>query len=297
MTINILMPLFIIIAWCGISYLLIAYRKMTNKGHRNPLTRQLLRSPGEYLRTKIEDLSFDLLFYLMMLLILPLYIYAAYVSQAHRDSKLFIVSIIATCIGLFFFIYKLLKVWKDRNNLHLGLDCEMAVGQELNQLMREGCYVFHDFPAEGFNIDHVVVSTKGVLAIETKGRAKPDKVGGSAEATVVYDGEALKFPGWVEKEPIDQAMRQAKWLAKWLSSAVGEQIATQPVLALPGWFIERTKPSSGLILFNGKNPNLLLKWIPDTGLSEVLMKRINHQLEQRCRDMEPVAYPKKAKDK
>ena len=120
MTINILMPLFIIIAWCGISYLLIAYRKMTNKGHRNPLTRQLLRSPGEYLRTKIEDLSFDLLFYLMMLLILPLYIYAAYVSQAHRDSKAFIVSIIATCIWIVFFHLQIIESMEGQKQSTLG---------------------------------------------------------------------------------------------------------------------------------------------------------------------------------
>ena len=297
MTINILILLFIVIAPLIIGYSLIAYRKMTNKGRRNPLTRQLLRSPGESLRTKIEDLSFDATYYLMVLFILPLFVYAVYLSQMHRDNTLVILSIIFACVGLIFLIYKLLKVWKDRYRLRLGLDCEMAVGQELNQLMREGCYVFHDFPAEGFNIDHVVVSPKGILAIETKGRAKPDKDGGSSEATVVFDGEALKFPGWVEKKPIDQAIRQAEWLAKWLSSAVGERIAVQPVLALPGWFIERKKPSPRLLLFNGKNPELLLKWMPDTGVSEVLMKRIHHQLDQRCRDIEPVAYPKKAKYK
>jgi len=41
----------------------------------------------------------------------------------------------------------------------------------------------------------------------------------------------------------------------------------------------------------------LLKWKSDTGLSDVLMKRIHHQMHQRCRDIEPMAYPKKGKYK
>jgi hypothetical protein len=155
--------------------------------------------------------------------------------------------------------------------------------------------VYHDFPADKFNIDHVVVSPKGVFAVETKGRSKQDKKRGSGEATVVYDDQVLRFPGWIEKEPLDQSKRQAVWLSQWLSSAVGEQIAVKPVLALPGWFIERKKPSPDLILFNGKNPDLLLKWVTSTStpLSAELMQRVVHQLEQRCRDVEPSAYRKR----
>ncbi len=96
----------------------------------------------------------------------------------------------------------------------------------------------------------------------------------------------------MKKEPLDQSKRQAVWLSQWLSSAVGEQIAVKPVLALPGWFIERQKPSPDLILFNGKNPDLLLKWVTSISLSDTLMQRVVHQLEQRCRDVEPSVYKK-----
>ena len=37
---------------------------LTRRGRRNPLTRQLLRSPGESLSRKIDDLGDDLNFYL-----------------------------------------------------------------------------------------------------------------------------------------------------------------------------------------------------------------------------------------
>lgn len=187
------------------------------------------------------------------------------------------------------------KIAKERNDLRLGLDCELAVGQELNQLMLEGCRVYHYFPADKFNIDHIVVGPKGVFAVETKGRAKPDKKGGTEEATMTFDGDKLNFPGWSEKEPLEQAKRQAKWLTNWLGSAVGEPVSVKPVLVLPGWYVELKKPAD-IFIFNEKNPQSLLKGRSDA-LPETMIKRITHQIEQRCRDVEPVAYSKKAQGK
>jgi Nuclease-related domain len=161
--------------------------------------------------------------------------------------------------------------------------------------MINGCRVYHDFLADGFNIDHIVVGPKGVFAVETKGRAKPDRNGGTEEAKVVCDGQTLKFPDWSESRPIEQAKSQASWLAKWLDSAVGEPVAVQPVLALPGWYVVMEKPTD-LFIINGKNPDFILKY-SNAALSETLVKRIVHQLEQRCRDIEPLAYAKKTKGK
>jgi hypothetical protein len=55
------------------------------------------------------------------------------------------------------------------------------------------------------------------------------------------------------------------------------------------------KPSD-LLIFNGKNPELLLKWSTNADFSETLITRIAHQLEQRCRDVDPVAYSKRNKE-
>jgi hypothetical protein len=189
---------------------------------------------------------------------------------------------------------KIVSLLKKRHNLCLGLDCERAVGQELNQLMLDGYRVFHDFPTEDFNIDHIVVGPSGVFAVETKGRAKPMGKGDKKNWSVIFDGQTLQFPNWTEREFLPQARRQAEWLAKWLSSAVGEQVQVRPVLALPGWYIERQKPTD-VYLFNGKNP---LAWAgrnTETSLSDSLIQRIVHQVEQKCRDIEPSAYKKEKK--
>jgi len=251
--------------------------------------------PGESLRLKIDDLDDDFSSYFVIAASSPMLFFSLYLVFAlSRKATTFSIILlsIASIVVFFVILRNMWTIAKERTALRLGLDCELDVGQELNQLMLEGCRVYHDFPADKFNIDHVVIGPKGVFAVETKGRAKSDKRGGVEEAKVMFDGEKLNFPGWSEKEPLDQAKRQARWLSQWLSSAVGETVSVKPVLALPGWYIDRKKPSD-LLIFNGKNPEFLLKWTSNSGLSESLVKRISHQLEQRCRDIEPTAYSKK----
>ena len=189
--------------------------------------------------------------------------------------------------GMFVFsCNRLLKRFRQVDLLRLGLDAEMAVGQELDQLMRKGAAVFHDFPAENFNIDHVVISTQGVFAIETKGYAKPKREQGVADAQVTFDGQRLRFPTWTTEKPLEQARRQAKWLGKWLSSAIGSPVAVTLVLALPGWYVER-KGRGDVWIFSGKELPKLLSQRSAQPLSEQDVQRVAHQVEQRCRNVKP----------
>ena len=182
---------------------------------------------------------------------------------------------------------RLFKRGSHIDKLKAGYDAELAVGQQLDQLMRKGAVVFHDVPAEGFNIDHVVIARVGVFAIETKGFTKSLKLQGRERARVVFDGKQLHFPEWSTDEPLQQAQRQAKWLERWLAGAVGEAVPVLPVLALPGWFVERHGQGS-VRVYSGRE----LAWLVDKPASTAplaadQLRRIEHQLEQRCRNVTP----------
>ena len=282
-----LLPVFIIVL--GLTYL----RKSKRVKRRNPISDELLRGPGESLRKQIDDVSLDLITYVSFASTYPLFVYAIYLnyvqtSEGHKFTNITLGYFLLIGIaGIVYIGYKLCKFIKLKRNLSLGYDAELAVGQELNAMTREGYWIFHDFPAENYNIDHVLVGPAGVYAIETKGRAKPIKSDGKPEYKVIYDGKKLSFPSWTESEPLEQAIRQASSLQIWLSSAVGETILVKPVLMLPGWFIDRTS-ASGILVLNGKNANSLLGKVSGNCLSEVLLKRIVHQLDQRCRTVKPV---------
>lgn len=83
--------------------------------------------------------------------------------------------------------------------LRLAYLAETAVGQELNQLMLKGYHVYHDFPAEKFNIDHIVVGPAGIFAIETEARTKKSNPHGKTNAEILHDGKSLQFPSTVVK--------------------------------------------------------------------------------------------------
>ena len=86
-------------------------------------------------------------------------------------------------------------------------------------------------------------------------------------------------------EPIDQVKDQPGWLSKWLSSAVGDPVKVSPMVTLPGWFVERKSPNGIPVL----NPKLVKSFLDSKRkevLSDSMIKRICHQLEEKCRDVD-----------
>jgi hypothetical protein len=152
--------------------------------------------------------------------------------------------------------------------------------------MLDGYHVYHDFLMDKFNIDHIVVGPSGVYAVETKARSKPISKNKSFAEKVIYDGKSLQFPGYSDSTSLHQAINQAKWLQKWLSNAVGDSVKVQPIVAIPGWFVERIS-SNGITVLNPKQIRPFLKGKKEDVLSAIMIRRISHQLEQKCRNVEP----------
>lgn len=265
-------------------------------GRRSPLTQGLLRPAGHTLRSQFDDAFGDVMGLVMLVLFLPALagaIYGGvYLVPGRPFSWVGTVICLAFAVAAFTFAtYRMMKVHAKLMNLRMGWDAEVATGQELDQLMRRGAVVFHDFPAGEFNIDHVMICSAGIYAVETKSRMKPER-GNKDGWKVTYDGKALLFPDWTDTQIVEQARRQAKWLAIELSKAVGEPLQVIPVVALPGWYINATGRSD-VQVFNPKNFHFLLE-NRSASISPVLLDRVAYQVEQRCRDVSP-AYSGKDK--
>lgn len=287
-----LIPVALFFLSLSVPFGIIVWIRRQRKSKRNPLTFQMLRAPGESISERIEELNSNIDQNLTFTVVVPLLCYSVYLSTRYiAQAQVSPIAFFLLASGFVaYYGFQLNKAFVQRHKEKLGLDCERAVGQELNQLMLEGYRVFHDFQADNFNIDHVVIGENGVFAIETKGRPKPDRGRGQEDVRVVYDGQVLQFPTWREKDPLEQAKRQAVWLESWISRAVGEQVPVKPVLALPGWFVDRK--SKDFLIYNGKNPQYLMKITTETPLSSGMIQRVAHQIEQKCRDVAPQAYKK-----
>jgi hypothetical protein len=279
------------IAIMGAVLFLWKYRAQ-HSDRRSPLTRRLLRSPGESLRARVEDAQWDIATYLAagmlpMPLALGLYFASWVGGEGAPTAGLSTALAVCALVAQSWFVAKLWRALARLRRLRLGHEAEVAIGQELAELGRSGFRIFHDFPASdgSFNIDHVLVGPSGVYAIETKGRSRPGRRN-AADATgeVEYDGKALQFPGWVETRPLAQAQRNADWLQKWLSSAVGQAIAVQPILALPGWFVLRMGAEGIPVLAAGQIQSYFGSRSAHAAMSPQLIGQIVRQLDQKCRD-------------
>lgn len=270
---------------------LVARKLHLRMRRRSPLTTNLLRQPGHTLRAEIDDVTLDLfadvlaLGYgpLMVLVIVLLQEVVIGVQIGLGVGLATAVLIILICLVVF------AKLWKKGTHLDqlaTGYEAEVAAGQELEQLRAPHTKVFHDFPADDFNIDHVLICSKGVFAIETKGFAKPKRGMGKRDASVAFTGRELRFPTWTTTEPLTQAQRQATWLSEWLTQAIGFKVGVTPVLALPGWWVERTGVGPVRVL-SGRELYSLLQGTEKSALSEQDCRRIASQVEQRCRTVAP----------
>lgn len=264
--------------------------QITRKGLRTPFTQKRERFPGQSLMKRLDELNEEVSIQAASLLTVPMGIYAVHLSYLYFGRRPFnqTEAIAAGGIAIVCMGYILFKLWgylNERRKVRLGCEGEMIVGQALNRLMLKDYRVYHDFPADTFNIDHIVVGAKGVFAVETKTRSKRTTANRRQDATVEYDGRALHFPNGTDIDMLAQAKRQSKWLAAWLSQAVGEELSVRAVLALPGWFVKRTA-AKGLPVVNPRQFDSLFEHISSRSLSPEMIARITHQLDQKCRDIE-----------
>jgi hypothetical protein len=80
------------------------------------------------------------------------------------------------------------------------------------------------------NIDHVIVASTGVFAVETKTRRKKEARPGKRNHEVEYDGKVLRFPQGIDTSGLEQAKQQTDRLRVFLSKAVGEPVNVTAIL-------------------------------------------------------------------
>ncbi len=107
-----------------------------------------------------------------------------------------------------------------------GAAGEEKVGRYLEAMSGPSLTAFHDVSLPGFggNIDHLVVSTRGVFVVETK------TLKGRAE---VRRGR-LRVNGWDRSRMIEQALGQARAVDSLLARLGYPQVRTIPILCFVG---------------------------------------------------------------
>lgn len=211
------------------------------KSGRSPLKQPPLRNPAESLLEMRYNLIFDkaLLPLLLtgMLAIITAFAWSQHFGFPSPDpnalTALTIISLAATAVAT-------LRTIKHARLMNRGIAAEKAMGQFLEQFRAQGYKVIHDIPVKAgdktFNIDHLLIGPNGIFTIETKGRSKPPK----GHCIVTYDGQKVLINGMApDRDPIAQALGQAKWVQDYLKSCTAlPTIPIMPLVVFPGWYID-----------------------------------------------------------
>jgi hypothetical protein len=158
-------------------------------------------------------------------------------------------------------LWRIGRLWQTRTKHFLGWFGERIVGEQLQLATVHGWRIFHDLPfvnnGADFNIDHVALGLGGVFLIETKTRRKGNARPGFDDNKVYFDGRDLVWPWGEDNHGLEQAERNALWLTSWIRTEIGEHVHVTPILALPGWWLEK-KPARESRVCQVVNP----KWLP-----------------------------------
>lgn len=264
--------------------IVIVRRRLGDYRKRNKLPfKELKRRPaGEYLRVKIEGLNDQINDHLFFMLGMPFGLaFAIHALKIHNPVAWLL--FFATCTAwTLAFKGKLIRLMEECRNYQLGFNGERFVGEELSRLIALGYEIYHDVPFDGFNMDHVLVGKLGVFVVETKTRSKPVDESDEKKYEVKFDGKLLHWPWGRENQDIKQACNNASTLSKWLSSATGQSVDVSAILTFPGWWVDRAGRCEGIYIVN---PEEIIQVCDSKKVKfeEASIKRICHQLNQKCR--------------
>ena len=279
-----------VVAFVGVIHLaiyLIETRKKKKK-HQVQMGIETLRGPGQSLLIRLDGVNGDIHGCYAYIIVIPLtvltaHLFISYLLTMPESWLRFAVSAGITAAYIAGFIGRLMVLRTKHKTYRHAYDGEVAVAKELNRLMEDGYHVYHDFPADQFNIDHIVIGPTGVMAVETRTRSKSAPRSKELDPVVNYDGRMLHFPKYSDYEIVEKAKHHAAWLSCWISSAVGEDIAARAMVALPGWSVKRTS-ADGIPVVNPSQIETLFKHIKPRPLTEIQITSIVSQIDRQCRN-------------
>ena len=222
------------------------------KNKKSPLKKQPLHHAGQSLDEEInkrldEKIGLHASIVALMMAIAFLEWYRWYMDMPPMPllMTIFVMPVI---------VYSGYRIYKEKQHikyLRQGRDGERVVGEYLEHFRESGARVYHDIIGDGFNLDHVLVSTRGIYLIETKTYSKPNK----GKTEIEFDGKDFYYNGVKYNDDIRiQVTAAATWLANLIEELTTKKVSVRPVVLFPGWFVKMThRYETNIWALNPKN--------------------------------------------
>lgn len=199
---------------------------------------------------KMEAIRWVAALFFLIIMFVGIYLYNKN-SKAIATLGLPVFLIVA--VGFYYWVKKMgdkADAYSDRAlDARRGAVAEEDVGNLLGELPA-GYFVVHDFVSKRGNIDHIVISPKGILTVETK----------SHRGVVSCEGELLKRDGKpFEKDFIKQAWAEAFSIRDLLINQGMSAPKPQPVLLFANADVQVRKQVRGVEIVSRRYFSVYLK--------------------------------------
>jgi hypothetical protein len=224
---------------------------------KSKLKSQTLRNPGQSLDEKIDRaINEDFLGYYILAATLWVITLLEWTAKAFHWPRIPGAFALAAAAATTLCVWKFFKTRRQVRHDRQGRDGEREVAEILDELKQVGAQVLHDIPGEEGNVDHVVVSTRGIFVIETKNWSKPEKVW-----EMHFDGEKIHIPTRkADAAPIVQCQAQVSDIRTLLKDSTSKDFPVRGVVVFLDWFVKRTPSARGADIWV-LNPKELAGWM------------------------------------
>ena len=251
----------------------------------SPLKSKPLRYAGQSCDEEIDNILHDKALPIIMMLIFILiqsfllwYIY-------FFNLPILYIAVISTIATIGFGIHAIIKIpklIKMVNNYKLGRDGEKIVGQTLEEIRGKNARIFHDVIRNELNyscnIDHIIVSIKGIYVIETKTFSKNSNL---KKNTITFDGADIFINGVNSNQNyVGQISASVSWLENILKDRLEKLYPIKGVLIFPEWWVEMKAEAkkSDLWALNTKSLEFFLEKAP-IQISHEDVKKISTEIK------------------
>ena len=251
----------------------------------------LRNAPGKYVRDRFRPFAENLI--AVYSVFSALWITVAFLSLA----LVFDFSVLALWkIALAFAVagtLVLVAFWVCRavpkiSNWKLGMAGEYITEQYLaDAIRRDDWHVFHGFRPDNYgDIDHIVISPKGIFAIEVKA-SRGEKVRQNDKGELFLDDTPLHK--W---NPAEQATENAERLSRWIAKEkeLKLSVSVRPIVCYPDKRVRYSKSGvsvSGVIVMNPENLTTFFQNTKDSdSMTEERIQKIATAIEKNMREQE-----------
>jgi hypothetical protein len=242
---------------------------------------RIMHESAQQFRDELDRLSSSQAVYLSGALVFLMLFAAAYVLQARQlfagypswQLHIQLVFLILVCA---YAVYQFARTVRSRYEVKFLRDANVAIGHQLQQLSAEGTRIFHDVATATGIVDHVIVSQKGLYAVNVVARRSRKRTHARLHENTIEYANGKPFVSIVD------IVAKTSRLQKELRELLGHKVRVRSVIAVPGWDIGEQSDDEHLLV-NERTIAVLSGW---NDKSEYLMNEdislLQNELTSRC---------------